>query len=121
MGDILSGVDAGISALGEVAVAAGEAALIADYPILGLPVIKQIWEFFLEKLEAKIVVQLQQGSAVIIIRANDEAQRAAADAAKEALAKAQLGVDDAVHQKTLDDFEKTYGDLIHERISTPVP
>lgn len=120
MGDILTGVDDGISILADVAIKAGEAALIVQYPFLGLPVVKQVWEFFVSRLEAEIVADLKKGAAVIIIKANVEAQRAAADAAKSALAQAQAGVDDAVHQKTLDDFQKTYGDLIRTRIATPV-
>ncbi len=120
MGDILSGADEGIAVLADFALKAGETALIAEFPWLGFPIVKQIWEFLVGQLEAKIVVELQNGAAVIIIKANVEAQKSAADAAASALAKAQEGVDDAVHQKTLDDFQKTYADLIRTRISTPV-
>ena len=118
MGDVLSGVDEGIAIMANVAVGAGELALIAQFPWLGLPVIKQIWQFLVEQLEQRIVVELQKGSAVIIIRANTQAQADAADAASSALRKAQEGVDDAIHQKTLDDFQKAYEALISTRIST---
>ncbi len=119
MSDTLSGVDEAIAIMANVAVNAGEIALIAQFPWLGLPIIKQIWEFLVEKLEQRIVVELQKGSAVVIIRANVEAQKDAADAAASALAKAQEGLDDAVHQRTLEEFQKTYGELIRTRVATP--
>lgn len=115
--------DKGISDAFDVALQAGEYALILKYPVLGFPFIKQIWEFFLGDLVGKVKVQFEKGANVVIIKITTDAQNAAAEAAAQALKDIQskLGVPDAEHQKAIDDFKARYEDLIRQRTATPMP
>jgi len=107
-------IDSAVAAAGEVLLSAAEAALIVQYPILGLPIIKQIWEFLLSKLEAQIVVQVQNGANIFTISFIDRSENLAAISANENLKAVQGDVNatDAQKAQALKDFQDAYAKLI---------
>lgn len=121
MADAVQLADGIIGAVGEVALEAGEAALIAAYPFLGIPGLKQLWEFFVNRLAAYVIVELQKSSNVIIIKMTDAAQGTAADDASIALKKAQDDPNTTPEElaNARADFKKKYADLIRTRVATP--
>ncbi len=118
--DQVSAADTVISVIGEAALKAGEAALIVQYPFLGLPVISWIWEFFLGKLEALVILNLQKSSNVLIIRFSEEANAQAASAAADKLKQVQDAPqkNQADIDKALQDFKDAYQKLIGFRTSS---
>ncbi len=118
MADAVEIGDSAISGTIGVALQLGEAALISAEPVLGFPVIKQLWEYFLEKYVGLVSVLLQKSFNTLIIAKMDKAQEDAANLAAEMLRKAQN--DPTLdHQKAIDDFKAKYADLIGFRKSTP--
>lgn len=103
-----------ISTIGLVALEAAETALIARYPFLGLPVIRQIWQFFASKLEKEIVMNLQKGSADLIIDFKTDAEAKDAKLASDKL-KAVQGDQGSTAQQisdAQDAFKDAYRKLI---------
>lgn len=120
MSDVVSGVRDGISIIGNAAIKAGEAAAIAAYPWLGLPVIKQIWESILGHFLDAVILTMQDSSTRILIPIIDQAQADAANQATEKLKKdlEDVRADSLQTQRDLDEVKKAYADLIHMRTST---
>lgn len=115
--------DTVISVVGEVVLQTAEAAVVADLPFLGLPIIRQIWEFLVGKLEQKIVEQLQNGTAGIIINISDQTQAAGAKSAADqlqAVEEDEKSTADDI-QKARDNFRKKYSALVGFNISSGSP
>jgi hypothetical protein len=120
MADAVSTANSVISAVGEVALQAGEAALIAQFPFLGLPVIKQVWEYIANKYAQAVLAELEKGSAAVIITADETAKGKAASAAAATLSKTQNNPKATAEEKqrAKEDFKAKYSDLIRTRIAT---
>lgn len=123
MGDAVSNVDSAIAIIGDLALNVAEAALIVEYPFLGLPVIKQIWEFFVKKLESRVIEELAKSANVIIIHISETENAKAARDAADALKKVQDAPikDQASIDKATEDFKDAYSKLIRLRTTTPMP
>ncbi len=119
--DSVQAADEIIGGIGSVAIQAGEIALIAQFPFLGLPVIKQVWEFFAERLAALIILELKKGSNVIIITVNNSVNNGHAKVAADNLKKVQSDPESTEKEKeeALAEFKRRYSDLIRQRTSTP--
>lgn len=111
-----------IGGVGSIALEAAEIALIARFPFLGLPIIKQIWEFFASQLAAEAIKEMKKGSTTLIITfKNEENNKAAKDAAE----KLKVVQDDPAStsgekSQALEDFRRRYSDLIRQRPVTKV-
>lgn len=116
MADAVQNVDSVIGAIGSVAVDAAEIALIAQYPFLGLPVIKQIWEYIVSKLETEVIAQLDKGANIITIEIIDSNENKSAVAANNNLKAVQgdPNATDAQKQAALQAFQSAYGKLIYD-------
>ncbi len=88
MADAVDAADNALSVIGGVALSAGEAALFAAIPWLGLPVISQIVSFILGQFEYQVILQLQKTSNTIIIYVTEEGNASGAKAASDALNEA---------------------------------
>lgn len=104
-----------IGVVGEVALKAGETALIADFPFLGIWPLSMIWEYFANKYAEKVIVELQKGDANIIIHITDANEAKDAKKAADALSTATPETEDAAREE----FKKRYGDLVRTRVATP--
>ena len=121
--DIIPIVDKGIELGGDALTAMLEAYAIAQFPPLGLPVIKQIWEFVFEKAFGGLTLNLEKGANGIIISISNGIDNDAAKKAKEEFKKAQddPNISKADYAKAREDFKKKYARLIRQRRPTPMP
>lgn len=120
MADAVSVVDSAESAIIRVAVEAGEAALIAEFPWLGLPIIKQIWEFFVSRLSEKVILALQKGTNIQIIDFGDAKKNEAAKQAKDQLQGVLNDPTSTAEARAdaLAAFRAKYADLVRMRVAT---
>lgn len=121
--DIVDVSDTAIAVIAETALQAGEAALIAEFPWLGLPFIKQIWQMLASRLASYAILELQKSSGILLIKMDNTAAAQAAKTSAEELKKVQ---DDpskttADREKARNDFKSRYADLIRYRTSRPLP
>jgi hypothetical protein len=58
---------AGTSALGNAGVQAVEALIVADFPILALPIVKPIWQYFFGIYASYFVKGIQNGETFLVI------------------------------------------------------
>ncbi len=119
--DVVSAIRGGIGGLGKIAVAAGEGAVIAKFPFLGLPILKQIWEMIAEEFAKGAIGAFENGASNILIPIIDKAQAEAANAAKVKL-QADLENEKTKSEelaRDLAEFKKKYAELIHMRRADP--
>lgn len=121
MADAVQVADKVIEVVADVALSVAETAIIAEVPFLGLPVIKQLWEYFARMLMSKLIEQLQNSSTIMIITGQNDLRAQEAGDAATALRAAQADptITPEKLQGAKDDFKKKYADLIRERIATP--
>ena len=114
MADAVTVSETILTTAGDIALQAGEAALIAQYPILGLPVIKQIWEFFASELEARVIAELEKSANVLIIQVSEQNNAVQAKNAATNLQTVQNDpkATEADKQKAIEDFKNAYANLI---------
>lgn len=99
-----------------------EAAAIANFPFLGLPVIKQIFDVIVRGIGSKMIQALEQSASIGIIDFGDATQNQAAKDAALALYAAQNNpaTTAAELEAAKDGFKKTYAALISMHVATPV-
>lgn len=121
MADAVSITDTIISTVGSVATEAAEAALIAQFPFLGLPIIKQIWEYLFGILEQNIISELEKGSTALIITVSEDAHAATASATSQALNSVQNNPNATAEEisSAQTNFKNAYAALIGFRANTP--
>lgn len=101
------------AAIFDVAVKAAEVELIASFPILGAPIIKQLDESLLNIVADAIYQTLAKSVTFVIIDAEVSIEAAAANKAEQNLKTALEGNDaNAINQAT-SDFENAFGNLVH--------
>lgn len=105
--DIISGLIEGVGAQ------ALEATAEIDIPLLAAPVIKQVFEFVVEKELAKISIGVEQGAVTIIFNIQTDNEVSRAIKATLALKAAKAKGDPNEIKQADDDADKAYQDLIH--------
>jgi len=90
-----------------------ETALIAQYPWLGLPFIKQIFEFILSKVSAFFYQAAANLATTIVVDVQTNLEASNANQAFQNLTMAVASGDQAAIQKASDDLSMAYGSLIH--------
>lgn len=90
-----------------------KAALIADNPWLGLPIVKQLFGFIVDKLAEAIYKQAAFVATKIIIDVQINIEEGAVNAAFDNLTMAVASGDPVAIDKASANLSKTYGDLIH--------
>lgn len=119
--DLASVVRQAIKVAGESGIKAGEAAVIAAYPWLGWPVIKQLWTAVIEKFLSGYIKSLMDESTKILIPIINENLAEAAEAESEKL-KALLDnskTTEAELSRELEIWKRKYSDLIRMRVAAP--
>lgn len=118
--DDVSSVNTAIGVMADVALDIAEAALIAQYPVLGIWGIKQVWEFLFVSLKVKLIKHLESGVDVFIIAVNNDMQAKAAEEAVLKLKQVQTNPNATPAQKqyAVDDFKSKYRDLIRWRMDS---
>lgn len=117
--DIVNVVTTIESTLIEISVEVGEAALIAEFPFLGLPVIKQTWQFIVNRIVGKMSIALQKTTAIDIINFTEDERNKVAQKFKD---KFQAVLNDpksapSIIAEAKDQFKKSYAALIAFRQS----
>lgn len=96
-----------------------EAAVIADQPWLGLPFIKQIFEFILNQVASKFYVAAANAATMIVIDCQVNLEKSAVYNAFQSLQMAVASGDQAAITKASNDLDSAYGALIHSDGSAP--
>lgn len=92
---------------------AAEAALIADFPWLGIPVVKQILEWALNKIASYFYVAAANAATSIVIDVQTNVEASTALVAYQNLQMAIASGDQNAVKKASDDLSTAYGNLIH--------
>lgn len=100
-------------AIEDVGETAAESALIADFPWLGLPVVKQIFEYGLGIVGKYFYEQAAFAATKIIIDVQTKLEASSAQSAFENLRMAVASGDANAIQLASDDLDKAYANLIH--------
>lgn len=98
---------------------AAEAAIIADVPWLGVPVVKQVFEYLLGFVGSYIYKQAAWGATKIIIDVQTKMEASAAYSAFQNLQMAIASGDPGAITKASQDLDKAYAALIHFDGSAP--
>lgn len=110
---VLGVVDGVISGLiYGVGVNAAIASLTAQFPFLGLPIIKQLVAYLFTLVAGKIFDAIEPGAIFSVIDNQTDAEKAAVNQAKQQLSAALHGGDDASINKAKQDFKSAFGRLI---------
>lgn len=96
-----------------------EAALIADFPWLGLPIVKQIFEFVLSKVADLVYKDAANLATKIIIDAQVNLEKSTVIGAFQNLQMAIASGDESAIKMASNDLDKAYGSLIHSDGSAP--
>lgn len=100
-------------AIFDVALKAAEAAIIADLPFLGLPIIDPIFLFFMEQIGGVLYKQIALGTTFIVIDIQVGLEKSAYTQAEAALRAAHLtGNQDAIQNATAS-FKSAFQKLFH--------
>lgn len=102
-----------------VDVEALEAAAIAEDPWLGLPFIKQIFEFFLNKLSGKIYAQAAMAATKLVIDYQVNREESTAVNSFDNLQMAVASGDQNAINKASSDLDAAYGAIIHSDGAAP--
>lgn len=90
-----------------------KAALIVEQPWLGLPFIKQLFGYIVDKVAAVIYRQVALAATQIIIDVQINSEVGGVNAAFDNLRMAVASGDQAVIDKASNDLSNAYGNLIH--------
>ncbi len=96
-----------------------ETALIADQPWLGLPIIKQIFEFILHNLSDKIYRQAAMAATKLIVDYQVNREEASVVNTFDNLQMAIASGDQDAINKASKDLDDAYGSLIHSDGAAP--
>lgn len=96
-----------------VGVDAAEAGIIAEFPWLGVPVVKQILEWFLNKISSYFYVAAANAATSIVIDVQTNMESSTAIVAFQTLQMAIAGGDPNAIQKASQDLSSAYASLIH--------
>ena len=104
---IISGVifDAGIPI--------AEAAIIAAQPVFGLPIIKQLLDYFLKYFGGFLYRAMGTFSTLQIIALQTNSEKSAYANAEKTLRAAHASGDPVALQAATDNFKRTFRDLVH--------
>ena len=100
-------------AIYSAALPAAETALIAQFPFLGFPVVKPIFEAVLKYIAGIIFTQLANGGTKIVITIQTDKEKAVYSAAEGALRAAQLSGNPAQLKQATEAFKVAVQNLIH--------
>ena len=87
--------------------------MIADYPFLGFPIIKQLWEGILALIGGYFSRALQTGATFIVIDHQVNTEESNLTKALAALIAAQKSGDPVAIQKAIKDYANAHSALIH--------
>lgn len=96
-----------------------EASVIADVPWLGLPFIKQIFEFILNKVATLIYQAAAEAATKIIIDVQVNMEESSVLSSFQNLQMAIASGDQNAIKIASDDLDKAYGSLIHSDGAAP--
>lgn len=111
--DILKNIVEGTS------VDAIEAAVIIEVPWLGLPFIKQLFEFILSKVASYFYISAANAATKIVIDVQVNLEKSSVISSFQNLQMAVASGDKDAIDKASDDLDKVYGNLIHYDGSAP--
>ena len=90
-----------------------EALVIADVPWLGFPVIKQVFEFILNKVAALIYVRAANAATKIVVDIQVNGEESVVLSSFQNLQMAIASGDADAIKKASDNLDEAYGSLIH--------
>lgn len=119
MADAVSAADSVISVIAEMAIEGGEAALIAQFPFLGIPPISWIFKWLVRFIAQPIIDQLRKSASIQIIDFGEDKKNASAKEAKEKLKEVLDNEKSSASEveNAKDDFKARYADLVRFRTS----
>ncbi len=114
-------VNAGVSAIDKLLCAAvfdvaaplAKAALVADFPFLGFPIISQLFSAGFNALAKYFYTAIDTVGVFAVIDAQADAKKAAYAVAVAAITLAQTNGDANAQQKAIDDYKAALAKLVH--------
>lgn len=96
-----------------------EAAILIDVPWLGLPIIKQVFEYFLNFVASYIYVDAANTATKIVIDIQVNAEESVVISNFQELQQAIASGDQNAISKASSDLDSAYGSIIHSDGSAP--
>lgn len=102
-----------------VALAAAEAALTVEFPVLATPVAKEIFDLAMKKIATELYLQLADIAVITFINFETDQEESAYSAAEGNLRQAMLSGDKNEIAKASQNFNDTLDSLVHFDGSVP--